>query len=167
MWLLGPVEKDARRKIMNLGGTETFRSLTATQLVEKMMSWLFGVLSRNHPSPTPHKQAVSNPPPTPDPHPIIIRCRVGVAREWLPYIRYLQAAASAADLWDSIFGCLEAWSPWCALDVIDLNGFNWFINNNVMDLNRCCCFYVTLNTFTLIWHGFGWIHVDPNGFTWI
>ena len=38
MWVLGPVGKDARRKIMNLDGTNTSRSLTAGCLANPTMN---------------------------------------------------------------------------------------------------------------------------------
>ena len=45
LWCLGPIQKDARRNIMNFGGTKTSRSLTTTWLVTKTMEiWFFKAL---------------------------------------------------------------------------------------------------------------------------
>ena len=41
--VFGPIQKDARRKTMHLGGTQTSRSLTVSWLVSKTMNWIFDV----------------------------------------------------------------------------------------------------------------------------
>ena len=46
---LGPVEKDARRKITNSGGTKTSRSLMVSQSVNKTMNWLLNKVRRSAP----------------------------------------------------------------------------------------------------------------------